>query len=207
MLSLKAGTSELELAGLLSQMLWKYGIEPTTLLIAFDERIKKYRHPLPTKNILSKTAMASICVRYKGLFISSTRLVNIGEISDELKAKHNAVCAVDAVMITETVKGAKFGDIFEKVKAEYKNGGYADQWQYHHQGGLTGYVGREMRILPNSDFTVAENQAYAYNPTITGTKNEDTIITTGSGNKVITHTGNWEYLNVNGVLRPNIPSI
>lgn len=204
MKNLNKGDSELALAGEISERLWSVGIEPTTLLIAFDERISRYRHPLPTQNRLETTAMGVICVRYKGLFLSATRLVNLGKISNELRKKHQAVCRVDAAAISQTVKGAAFSDVFSKVKEAYESTGFGDEWQYHHQGGLTGYMGRELRLLPQSDFIVEEQQAFAYNPTITGTKSEDTIVTRSKGNEIVTHTGKWEYITQEGIARPDI---
>lgn len=204
MKNLKEGDSELLLAGEISKRLWSIGIEPTTLLIAFDERIARYRHPLPTHNRLVKTAMGVICVRYKGLFLSATRMASLGKIGDELRRKHQAVCKVDVTAIRQTVQGAKFSDIFGKVKEAYESTGFGDEWQYHHQGGLTGYMGREQRLLPQSDFIVEEQQAFAYNPTITGTKSEDTIVTLSKGNEIATHTGKWEYITEEGIARPDI---
>ena len=46
--SIKPGYSEYEVAGMMSNLLIKNKIDPVVLLIASDERIFKYRHPLPT---------------------------------------------------------------------------------------------------------------------------------------------------------------
>ena len=205
MKNIKRGMTEFELAGDISARLWNLGIEPITLLIAFDERIIKHRHPLPTDNKVENLAMGVICARYKGLIISATRIVCIGsELNNELRRKHNAVTAVDSLVISKTRPGVSESELFNILKDGYKNFGYADEEKLHHQGGLTGYAARETRAMPNSAGIVAVNQAYAWNPTITGTKSEDTIVVGEQANIIVTHTDEWEYLNTEGCLRPNI---
>jgi hypothetical protein len=51
---------------------------------------------------------------------------------------------------------------------------YKDEWKKHHQGGPTGYACREFTITPTTEGVIRSNQAYAWNPSITGAKCEDT---------------------------------
>ena len=204
MKNLKPGQSELELAGVLSAGMWSRQIEPIVLLIAFDERIFKYRHPLPTANKLKKYAMGVICGRYKGLIVSATRLVHFGLVPDETKKRVRAAAIADAAAINTTRPGNTLGFIFQEICNVYKNEGYPGEEHLHHQGGLTGYAPRENRAMPNTAETVKEYQAYAWNPSVTGAKSEDTILVLPEGNEIISHTGTWEYIDCNGLLRPNV---
>jgi len=206
MKALKSGMSEFDLAGDLSARLWSEGIEPITLLIAFDDNIYKYRHPLPTKNKLKNHAMGVVCARYKGLIVSASRLAYIGDkLPDDLCNRHNAVVDVDAKLINATRPNVKLGELFNLLSDAYSQNGYTDEWKLHHQGGLTGYVAREIRAMPNDDtYEVKQNQAYAWNPSVTGTKSEDTIFAGETGNEILTHTGEWKYVETNGILRPDI---
>ena len=205
MKDLKKGMTEFELAGDISARLWKLGFEPIVLLIAFDWRIQKYRHPLPTGNKLENLAMGVVCARYKGLVVSATRLVYIGsELPADLRRRHDAVVAVDGLVINKTRPGISESELFKIIKDGYTDFGYINEEHLHHQGGLTGYGAREKIASPSSNGIVALNQAYAWNPSITGTKSEDTIIVKESENKVISYTGEWEYLTAHGYLRPDI---
>ncbi|MCK4446026.1 MAG: aminopeptidase P family protein, partial [Candidatus Marinimicrobia bacterium] len=78
--------------------------------------------------------------------------------------------------------------------------GFEGEWQKHHQGGAIGYNDREYCIYPHIDGTVQENQAFAWNPTITGAKIEDTIISYKDSIKVITVSKDWPMIpiTVNG---------
>ncbi|OGB66100.1 MAG: hypothetical protein A2Y94_09485 [Caldithrix sp. RBG_13_44_9] len=66
----------------------------------------------------------------------------------------------------------------------------------HHQGGATGYDDREYVIYPGVKEVVQERQAFAWNPTITGAKIEDTIIAYKDHVEVVTATGNWPVIDI-----------
>jgi hypothetical protein len=48
---------------------------------------------------------------------------------------------------------------------------------------------------------VQERQAFAWNPTITGTKVEDTALVTGDGLEIITSTPDWPTIDIGDGLR------
>jgi Xaa-Pro aminopeptidase len=194
--SLHGGETEFEIAGRVSESLWAKGIDPITLLVAADERTLKFRHVVPTENRLKRYAILSICARKYGLIASATRLVHIGPPPRELRQKTENSLKVEAAFFTATRPGTAYSAIFQEALAEYAKAGVTAEWKLHHQGGLTGYVAREVRVLPDSVFRVRENEAYAWNPTITGTKCEDTMIVLSAGNEYITHTGEYSYVTV-----------
>ena len=202
MKKLKPGTTELELAGALSAGMWANQIEPIVLLIAFDDRIFKYRHPVPTAKKLDRYAMGVICGRYKGLVVSATRLVHIGPVPAATQAIIDAAAKVDALVINATRPGTTLGKIFTKICDTYKELGYPGEEKLHHQGGLAGYGAREAIANPTAALEVKVGQAYAWNPSITGAKCEDTVLVLPEGNEIITHTGDWAYVEVDGLQRP-----
>ena len=205
---IKLGESEIEIAGRLSEKLWRKNIVPVVLLIASDERIEKYRHPIPTEKKVEKYVMVVLCARRHGLIVSLTRLVHFGKLPDELKKKHISVCKVDASFINNTKKGEKIFEVFERGIKVYEEEGYPDEWKKHHQGGLTGYLTRYFRATKYNYELIDENQAFAWNPSITGTKSEDTIITTKNGQLIITEDENWPMIKIEiedkEILRPDI---
>jgi Xaa-Pro aminopeptidase len=112
-------------------------------------------------------------------------MVSFGPPSAELAKKHRAVTAVDTAFIAATRVGVRIGDVFKKGLAAYAAQGYADEWRLHHQGGPTGYAPRDYRATADSDDLVLPYQAFAWNPSIAGTKCEDTIIATPDGPQII----------------------
>ncbi len=188
------GLTEFEIAAILGREIQRRGILPIVNLIATDQRIYSYRHPLPTSKKLDRYAMLVACGRKYGLVCSITRLVHFGPMPDELRRKAIAVAQVDAVFHATTRPGRSLGDIFRAAQAKYAELGYVDEWQLHHQGGPAGYTPRETIATLDSDLKVAEGQAYAWNPSITGTKSEDTLLVKSGGVEVLTEISGWPML-------------
>ncbi len=200
--------SEYHIAARLAHEAGKRGIQAIVNLVATDERIFSFRHPLPTQKKLERYAMLVLCGRRWGLVCSMTRFVHFGQIPDGLRCKAEAVASVDAAFIANTQTGQKLGDIFKRGIEAYAETGYHDEWQLHHQGGLVGYEPREIVATSGSEDLVSPGQVYAWNPSITGTKSEDTILVTGNGCEILTAMNDWPMLEVRAdgqtLLRPAI---
>jgi len=186
---MRPGRSEFAAAGAISAALQESGISPFVLLVAADERIKHFRHPIPTDNKIRHCCMVVICGQRWGLILSMTRLVHFGPLPEDLKRRHLAVVAVDAAAIAATRPGSTAGQVFSAIKQAYAHSGFPEEWRLHHQGGATGYAGRDWKACREDDNTpLLENQAFAWNPSITGTKSEDTIIATSSDAEILCPT-------------------
>ncbi len=194
--AIKVGDTEHQIAARLASILIPQGIMPIVRLIAADDRVYKYRHPIPTDKQVEKYAMVVLCARKYGLITSVTRLVHFGKLPDELRKKHDAVVKVDAAFIGSSRPGISAGEIFEIAQKTYAEVGYADEWTFHHQGGPTGYAARDYKATPSCPKKLVANQALAWNPSIAGTKSEDTVIITTGETNIITESPNWPTLSV-----------
>ncbi|HCK99885.1 MAG TPA: hypothetical protein DHW42_07275 [Candidatus Marinimicrobia bacterium] len=193
---IKPGMSEFEIEYMTASELRSRGIFPTVLLIAADERIYNYRHALAGGAILKKYAMVNVVAEKWGMPIAVTRFVHFGPLPEELAKKIKATAEVNARFEAETVPGKPLAEIFDECKAWYADVGFEGEWQKHHQGGAIGYNDREYCIYPGIKGTIQENQAFAWNPTITGAKVEDTIIASGNGIEVITVSEDWPTISI-----------
>jgi antitoxin VapB len=177
-------------------------------LIAVDERIYNFRHPLPTDKKLNRYVMMILCGRRWGLVCSLTRLVYFGKLPDEIRHIAQAVAHVDAAVIAATRPGRTLGQIFAVAKEAYAAAGYADEWQLHHQGGPAGYEPREYLATPDSKDTVCAGQVYAWNPSITGCKSEDSVLIGENGFEILTAIPGWPTVKVEvadqSIERPDI---
>ncbi|MCC7130392.1 MAG: M24 family metallopeptidase [Anaerolineae bacterium] len=189
--SITPGMTEYEIAGQLAQAVESRGVQVIVNLIATDERVFSYRHPLPTAKKLRNYAMLVLCGRKWGLICSLTRLVHFGAVPDEVQRKAEAVARVDAEMIAATRPGKTIGEVFTRGLAAYASVGYADEWMLHHQGGLAGYAPREVVANAESKEPVLVGQAFAWNPSITGVKSEDTLLVGEQTNEIITEMDDW----------------
>jgi Xaa-Pro dipeptidase len=206
--NIKLGESELQIAGKLTGKLYFNNIVPIVILIAADERAFKYRHPLPTHKNLDKYVILSICGRRNGLITAVTRIVHFGKLSKELSDKRDAIIEIDANYIHNTRPGEKVKDIFKNAIKNYKKAGYEGEWRSHFQGGIIGYNTREHKASLDSKEIVKFNQAYAWNPSISGIKSEDTFLVLENGNEIITETDKFPYctikINDSVIKRPDI---
>lgn len=189
--AVRPGMSERELAARLAFEAERRGAQAIVNLIATDERIFRYRHPLPSDKKLDRYAMLVMCGRKWGLVCSVTRLVHFGPLPDELRRKQEVLAVVDATYIASTRPNTKLGDIVVQAQAAYAAGGFGGEWRLHHQGGPVGYEAREYLGVPGSEDEVRENQVYAWNPSITGTKMEDTVLIGAEENVVLTAIPEW----------------
>lgn len=196
-LSIRPGLSENLIAGMLAREALLRGVEPIVDLVGTDERISRYRHPLPTGKKLENYAMLGLCGRKWGLVASITRLVYFGRLPDELKNKSRALAQVDAHFIAATRPGAKLYEILQEAIGCYQLYGFVDEWKSHHQGGLAGYEPRELFATPESEDEVAVGQVYAWNPSISGIKSEDTILVGETQNEILTAIPRWPAIKVN----------
>lgn len=185
---LAPGWSELRLAGALAGGLRARGIRAHVLLVAADERIGRFRHPLPTEAPIRGMAMAAICAQRYGLIVSITRLVRFGPPSGDLRRRHDAVCAVDEALHAATRPGVRWCDALAAGLAVYERTGFGQEWKLHHQGGPMGYECRDFKATPDETRPVLDNQLVGWNPSITGTKSEDTILSSG---EVLTAMADW----------------
>jgi Xaa-Pro dipeptidase len=188
-MSIRKGQTEYEIAGIVAKTLLSEGIVPVVLLVAADERLYEYRHPIPTGKAAERVFSVSIMAKKYGLQVAITRGVSFGDVPGELSDRQRKVAYVDSVLMTNTRPGMSGGDIFDIAVKAYAEVGYPEEWKRHHQGGPTGYASREWVAFPGCPFKVADNQPIAWNPTIIGAKSEDTILVTQDGVESLTLPG------------------
>ena len=183
----KKGEKESEVVGRLCQETWKDRIDPIGLMAAADDRMFQFRHPIPTERRVEKYLMVSVNARKWGLVVCLTRSVYFGKLPSSLEEKYEANVFVDCTLMAHTRPGTPARDVLQKGIEAYKGKGFPEEWKLHHQGGSIGYVPREYRVNFKTPDIIQENQPFTWNPSITGTKSEDTILATSKGPEMITY--------------------
>lgn len=204
----RPGQTEHQLAGRLAAELRTRGCEPWVLLVAADERVECFRHPLATDTPAERYFMLVTCAERGGLIAASTRLASFVDVPGALADRHRAVATVDAALIGATRPGAKLGELFDVARRAYDAVGFADEWRNHHQGGSIGYLPREVKAGPGETTRVRVDQAFAWNPSIAGTKCEDTVLAGESGGELLAAPTDWPTVEAEWegfrILRPDI---
>jgi hypothetical protein len=182
---LRPATTELEAAAMVAAAAWRVGGHTPVLLVAGADRIPRYRHPLPTAAPLGGRAMLVACLERGGLYASLTRFVDLGggpppglAVTDELLRRMREEA---------TVAGATLGDAYEACARFYAEAGVADEVTRHHQGGIAGYASREVIARPGDQTVIEPGMAFAWNPSVTGAKSEETfVLGVGGSTEVLT---------------------
>jgi Xaa-Pro aminopeptidase len=185
--SLEPGMSEHDAAANLAAACRRRGLFSPVLLTAADDRIAGYRHPIPHGEQIERRAMLVVSAERGGLYANVTRMVNFDEPDPEVRERQRACETILRRMGEEaTSPGRTLADAFADCRRFYAEEGFPDEWRLHHQGGMTGYASREIIATPQTRQEVRVGQAFAWNPSITGAKAEETLLLTGDGPEVIT---------------------
>ena len=199
MKQVESSDREIDVAGLITHSLWQADLEIAFLGVAGQERVHKFRHPLPTDSVVGNRVSASICAKRKGLIASVTRIVTFGEVTGQMIADYTSIFKVEAALLDATVVGKPFSDPINAAIAAYPANGFdADEWTKHHQGGPTGFLPRDWPANQTSARLIQSNQPIAWNPTGKGWKAEDTIVATNSGVKLLSVDPEWPAFEVKG---------
>ncbi len=181
-----AGMTEHEVAAVAAARLASQGIRTPVVLAAADDRIDRYRHPLPSDRRLEHRLMIVVVAERWGLHAAATRFAELREPGVDLRRRLEAVDRVHAAMVEATRPGATLGQVFAATQAAYASVGHEDEWTLHHQGGIIGYQGRERIAVPDDPTVIREGMAFAWNPSITGAKAEETLVVEANGPRMLT---------------------
>lgn len=196
--------SERDIAARLAARLCAEGSDPLVMLVAGADRLG-FRHPQPTSAPVGHVFMAVLCARREGLIANVTRWVSFAPRSAGQLAAEAAILDVEADILEATIPGASLASILPVIQAAYPRHGFdTNEWVRHHQGGPTGYVGRDPRLVPGVPDTIVAGQAFAWNPSAPGVKVEDTMLLTEQGFEVLSVDPRWPTLSVAGLKRPAI---
>ncbi len=180
------GITENEALGALLAALRRRGLACPVALAAADERIARFRHPIAGDRPARARLLVVACAERYGLYANLTRIVEFAPPPEDL-AHRQALCETILRRMREeaTRPGHTLADAFADCQRFYAEAGYPDEWRLHHQGGLSGYASREVVATPTTHQPIQPGQAFAWNPSITGAKAEETFILTDQGPEVV----------------------
>jgi Xaa-Pro aminopeptidase len=190
--------TEWQLAGAGAEALWKRGIHPALVLAAGERRLPLYRHPTPHGDPIGNRAMMVFCGRRHGLYANLTRFVSFGPAPLE----QAALMELEATGLAAVRPGNSLAAVYHAFEQAYRHAGREHAIGEHHQGGITGYLAREIVATPSTATELETGMAFAFNPSFTGIKIEDTFLLGPGGLENLTFDPDWPATTVQGRLRP-----
>ncbi|EMA29791.1 M24 family metallopeptidase [Haloarcula japonica] len=194
--------TELDVTAVLRQELEGRGIATPVVLVGSAERAQSYRHYTSTDAELGDYALISVTAQRNGLHVSTTRVVAFDPpewFTDRTRKAARVETTALAATQAAGRDGDTAGDVFAAIQDAYAEVGWEGEWQNHHQGGAAGFAGREWIATPGHEADVALPQGYAWNPTIAGTKTEDTYLVSADDIELLSATGDWPTETVSAV--------
>lgn len=173
---IEPGVTELEVAHRVAGRMLEIGASPNVLLVAADGRIARYRHPVPTATPWHRRLLVACCPERDGQVVALSRVIAAGRVDDDLRRRTQATGNVFGALLEATVAGATGAQMFAAAAKAYAANGYPNEELLHHQGGVIAARSREWVAHPASDAVARPPQAFAWNPTVTGTKVEETVL-------------------------------
>ena len=208
---IEPGMTELEIAARVDSGFASRNMAAVVNLVAADARLERFRHPVPTENRWGKLLMIVVCAKRDGLIVSLSRIVCNGTVPSEIERRTEAAARVNARLCAATQSGKTGAELYEAAQHAYQKLGFGDEINKHHQGGACGYRTRDWVAHPASTEKVFASQAFAWNPSIIGTKVEETGIVSPDGFEIVTATPDFPQIEIceNGreFLSPGILSI
>jgi Xaa-Pro dipeptidase len=203
-LDLEPGMTEEEMSALVAQRLLSRSILPSVLLMAVDDRIRKYKHAVTRGGVLERFGMLNLCARKWGLAVSITRFVHFGKPPQEMVDGFGACAEINARLLHASRNGATSAQLYAIAERAYRDAGFPGEEKLHHQGGPAGYLEREWVAAPNGTQKIADPQALAWNPSIRGAKVEDTALLANGTIEILTQTSTLPRIDakVDGVSYP-----
>jgi len=190
--SVPAGISEREVVREVAISLLRANTRPLVLLAAADNRLLRHRHPVPTALVWANRLMVAVCAERDGLVVALSRLLSAGRPEAEMARRLTAAQGVLADLLDASLPGASAASLYQVAADGYARRGFSGEEARHHQGGLIGYRSREWIAHPQSGENVPTSAgAVAWNPSVTGTKVEETCLVTAGGVEVITSSPGW----------------
>lgn len=182
----RPGETENQVVARIIKILYDHNMEYAFVFAAADERFHNFRHAVSTDKKVTERLQLGGNIRMHGLTVCMSRYVNFVPVTEELRKKYRINQQIDTELMVNTVPGKNYNTTLLEAKAAYEKYGYAEEFDKHHLGGPIGYANRDFRVDPSHSGIIQENQAFCWNPSLTGTKSEDTIVVNKNGFEFIT---------------------
>jgi hypothetical protein len=123
--------------------------------------------------------------------VTASRTVCFGEVPEELKSAHSAVCRVTASYLASTWPDAVPREILTAGRRIYLICGYEHEWLLAPQGHLTGRAPVEVLLTPQTSDLLEPGWAVTWNASAGSAVSCDTYLVTDQGPKSITPSELW----------------
>lgn len=207
----RPGERDFDVQARAAEQLERVGALGVCLFVGGDERVERFRHPLPIGAPVRRLVMAVVVAERDGLHAAATRFVAAGRLLKPVRQALGVALSVESAVLDACRVGSTYGDVLKALDTAYTATGHPGAWRDHYQGGPIGYRQREFEIAPTQtasrwyESRLADGHALAWNPSVAGGgKSEDTFLLADGALRWLTDTGAWPTVEVSGRERPAV---
>ncbi len=187
---LQPGMTEQQAASILARHFEEEKMVPKVLLVGSDERITKYRHPLPSDKVMEHTVLLHVASDKYGMHGNITRMLCFGEIPGNLERDYELLNLCQASVMSLLKPGVPYKELLNIRRQILREAGKESEWNLHFPGATAGYfVGSSEPIL--GEARVEDTRCYDWFMTVTGAKVEELSMASPQGGKVLSAAGWW----------------
>ena len=170
------------------------GFEGCCMFVGSDERIRRYRHAVPSDKPIERAVLLAPCASRWGLHVPNSRLVYFTEPPDDIRKRFHAVATMQAAIVSRIRPGVKLRALLDLCLNLFETLGYPEERHNHYHGGPTGYQPSYPERCQDPEEVVQPNMAFAWYCTIAGVKNEEVALVDEHGATIKTIDPTWPTL-------------
>jgi Xaa-Pro dipeptidase len=189
---LQQGDSELEIAGQLGHRLIHRGLEPVSIQVAADNRMRTYRRLGATAMSVQRNCIIHATARRYGLHVTTSRAVSFGEPDEQFRREMETSCRWTGALILSSMAGRTVADVISAGMPLLERGGFEHEWRLAPLGWVTGFMAQENLLLPDDTRqAVGMDWAMVWQGSVGAVSCADTIVVTNDGPQLATPPEYW----------------
>ncbi len=193
---MKPGMTERQVAAHAWELYVAHGFEARYMFVGSDDRIRHYRHPVPSDKPIEKAVLLAPCGAKWGLHVPNSRLIYFEQPPADIRRRFDAVATMQAAMLSTIRPGVKLASLRDSVFSLFESLGYPEERYVHFHGGPVGYPGSSPERCLNLDQTVIPNMAFAWYFTVAGVKSEELMLVDEQGASLKSVDPKWPMLEI-----------
>jgi Xaa-Pro dipeptidase len=190
------GMTERQIYAHMWGMYLERGFEGCCMFVGSDERIRRYRHAVPSDKPVDKLLLLAPCTSKWGLHVPNSRMVCFGEPSEDTRRRFNAVATMQGAIVSSIRPGVKLASLLALCLGLFESLGYPEERANHYHGGPTGYQPSYAERCQDPDAVVTPNMAFAWYCTLAGAKSEEVALVGDHGATIETVDPTWPCLEI-----------
>lgn len=190
------GMTERHVLAHMWQLFLERGCEGHYMFVGSDDRISRFRHPVPSDKPIEKVVMLAPAVARWGLLISTSRTICFGEPSAELRRRFNAMSAIQAALLARTQLGTPLTSLFTLIMEQFERAGFPEERYNHFHGGPVGYWAGYAERMRDPAEVVKPNMAFLYYLTVAGVHTEELMLVDERGAEFVTVGSGWPLMEI-----------